>query len=1009
MKQRGFRLIPLVIGALVIGHSTRPLPLSGPGGRLDGFAPLCHRQQGPAPMTRSTVSPPAPPSASPEATGGVIQVRGARTHNLQNIDLDIPREQLVVITGLSGSGKSSLAFDTLLAEGQRQYIESLSVYVRQFFNQMQRPDVDVIEGLQPTIAIDQNTSSNNPRSTIATVTEVYDYLRVLMARAGEIACPDCDTPIAQQTPTEIQDLIRNLPLGSKVVILAPMVRGRKGKHQDVMQRIRAEGFVRVRIDGETYEVEHVPEFNASARHDIEAVIDRVVIREDLENRLAESVRLALKHGDGSLRISFLSPDAKAKIDGKNGAAHADWQERVFSTSYACPDCKRNLEEVEPRTFSFNSPYGACRSCDGLAAREGFDPELVLPDPSLSLADGALAPWRGASSAGRTQERKLLEDFLERAQADWETPVEGWPENAAQQLLFGDGKFLGVLVHLEMDYAKAKRDVVRQRLEEFRSLVLCADCRGSRLQPQARACRLGGLAIHEITALAIDKALEFFGSIQFCKSKQPIGEPLVAEIVKRLGFLCQVGVDYLSLDRGADTLSGGEMQRVRLATGIGSGLVGVLYILDEPSIGLHPRDNARLIASLRDLQQQGNTVLVVEHDEALMRAADWLIDMGPGAGDRGGQIVSQGTPSQVAEDASSITGSYLSGRQRIELPAKRRRIAKTRVLQLEGARVNNLQDVDVELPLGTLTCVTGVSGSGKSSLVIDTLARVLARKLNGAVARPGPHRALRGASKLDRLIHVDQSPIGRTPRSNPATYTGIFDEVRRVFASTKHAKQLGYKLGRFSFNTKGGRCEECQGQGVQRIEMRFLPDLFISCPLCHGKQFNRQTLAVRYREKSIADVLAMSIDEATVFFENHQTIYRMLSSLVEVGLGYLSVGQRSTTLSGGEAQRIKLAAELGRPAPGKTLYILDEPTTGLHTDDIGRLLGVLQKLVELGHTVVVIEHNLDVIKTADWVIDLGPEGGTGGGQVVAVGTPEDIAQCDASHTGRWLQKVLSKAN
>ena len=953
-------------------------------------------------------APPEPNGVAYAPAEGVIQVRGARTHNLKNVDLDIPREQLVVITGLSGSGKSSLAFDTLLAEGQRQYIESLSVYVRQFFNSLQRPDVDLIEGLQPTIAIDQNPGSNNPRSTVATVTEIYDFLRVLMARVGDISCPDCGTPIVQQTPAEIQESIGVLPMGTKVVILAPLVRGRKGKHQEVMQRIRSEGFVRVRIDGETYEVEHAPEIKASARHDIEAVIDRVVIREALENRLAESVRLALKHGQGAIRISYLTPADKLNGKGQNGAVHAEWRERVYSTLYACPDCKRNLAELEPRTFSFNSPYGACRTCDGLAAREGFDPELVLPDTSLSLSEGAIAPWRSASNAARSKHVKRLEGFLTHAKVDQETPVSKWPHDIRQQLLEGDGKYLGVITHLEMDYAKAKRDTLRERLDEFRSLVPCVDCGGSRLQPEARACRLGGLAIHQITALPIDKSLEFFNSLELDPSLQAVGEPLVAEIVKRLRFLCQVGVDYLSLDRSADTLSGGEMQRVRLATGIGSGLVGVLYILDEPSIGLHPRDNARLIESLRDLQRQGNTVLVVEHDEALMHAADWLIDIGPGAGDRGGQIVSQGSPGQVAKDNNSITGSYLSGQRQIEIPKSRRRVAKTRMLKLEGATVNNLQNVEAGFPLGTFTCVTGVSGSGKSSLVVDTLARALAKKLNGATARPGAYRTLRGASKLDRLIHVNQSPIGRTPRSNPATYTGIFDEIRRVFAGTKHAKQLGYKLGRFSFNTKGGRCEECQGQGVQRIEMRFLPDLFISCPLCHGKQFNRQTLAVRYREKSIADVLGMSIDEAADFFENHPPICQMLNSLVDVGLGYLSVGQRSTTLSGGEAQRIKLAAELGRPALGKTLYILDEPTTGLHVDDIGRLLGVLQKLVDLGHTVLVIEHNLDVIKTADWVIDLGPEGGIGGGKIVAAGTPEEIARCETSHTGRWLREILDLA-
>ncbi len=957
-------------------------------------------------MSRSAeaVDRETPPAESPFSEtpppGEAIRILGARTHNLQNVDLEIPHNRLVVITGLSGSGKSSLAFDTLLAEGQRQYIESLSVYSRQFFNQLERPDVDVIEGLPPTIAIDQNPTSRNPRSTVATATEIYDFLRVLMARVGEVACPDCGTAIAQQTPVEIQQSIETFEVGTKVMILAPMVRGRKGKHAEVMERIRSEGFVRVRIDGEAYEVEHAPELKAQQSHDIEAVVDRVVIRAGLENRLAESIRLALKHGDGALRISYLTPSAKEHSNDKG------WQERVFSTQYACPDCKRSLAEVEPRTFSFNSPYGACRTCEGLGSREGFDPELLLPDLSLSLSEGAVAPWRGATNSARSKQKKLVSDFLAQAKVDWDSPLEKWPSTAREQLLTGTGKdFLGVLAHLEMDHAQSKRDTVRERLEEFRTHVPCADCGGSRLQPEARACRLAGKAIHEITALPIDASHDFFATLEFDATQQPIGDPLVAEILKRLRFLLQVGVDYLTLDRAADSLSGGEMQRVRLATGIGSGLVGVLYILDEPSIGLHPRDNARLIESLRDLQQQGNSVLVVEHDEAIMREADWLIDIGPGAGTRGGQIVAEGAPDQVAASPQSLTGAYLSGTETIEVPSQRRKVAKSRILHLEGTTLNNLRNVSAEFPLGTLTCVTGVSGSGKSSLVIDTLARALARKLNGALARPGPYAALRGANKLDRLIHVDQSPIGRTPRSNPATYTGVFDEIRRVFATTKHAKQLGYKLGRFSFNTKGGRCEECQGQGVQRIEMKFLPDLFVTCAICQGRQFNRQTLAVRYRDQSIADVLAMSIDEACEFFENHATIHKMLTSLVDVGLGYLTVGQRSTTLSGGEAQRIKLAAELGRPAPGKTLYILDEPTTGLHSDDIRRLLGVLQQLVDLGQTVLVIEHNLDVIKTADWVIDLGPEGGAGGGKVLATGTPEDIAKCEASHTGQWLRSVL----
>ena len=815
-------------------------------------------------MARPTPPPDAPPQTPAAAPvrrpvpqgAGTIRIRGARTHNLQDVDLDIPHHQLVVMTGLSGSGKSSLAFDTLLAEGQRQYVESLSTYARQFFNQLERPDVDVIEGLQPTIAIDQQAASTNPRSTVATVTEIYDFLRVLMARVGDVACPDCGTAITQQTPTEIHESIASFPQQTKVMILAPMVRGKKGQHGEVLERIRSEGFVRVRIDGQTYELEHLPDLKAQQLHDIDAVVDRVIIREGLENRLAESVRLALKHGEGALRISYLTPEAKAQAEGSGGDANGQgWEERVFSTLYACPDCKRNLVEVEPRTFSFNSPYGACRTCDGLASRESFDPELVLPDPSMSVAGGAIAPWRGATGPRKKRLQEFLAGFFAKAKVTRETPLAEWPDELRQRFLQGTATtaqraagWVGLLAHLEMDFAQAKTDAVRQRLEQFRAEVRCRDCGGSRLQPEGRACRLAGLAIHEITALPIDAAHNYFGQLRFPPQQQPIGEPLVAEILKRLHFLQQVGVEYLSLDRPADTLSGGEMQRVRLATGIGSGLVGVLYILDEPSIGLHPRDNDLLIESLRELQTEGNTVLVVEHDEAVMRAADWLIDIGPGAGSGGGQIVAEGTPDEVAADPNSLTGDYLSGRRRIEIPTARRPFAKTRTLQIDGVTTHNLHQIDVEFPLGLLTCVTGVSGSGKSSLVVDTLAHALARKLNGSAARGGPFQALRGANKLDRLIHVDQSPIGRTPRSNPATYTGLFDEIRRVFAGTKHAKQLGYKLGRFSFNTKGGRCEACQGQGVQRIEMRFLPDLFVTCATCHGRQFNRQTLAVRYREQ-----------------------------------------------------------------------------------------------------------------------------------------------------------------
>jgi excinuclease ABC subunit A len=869
------------------------------------------------------------PSTS-EATGDAIRVRGARTHNLKNVDVEIPRNRLVVITGVSGSGKSSLAFDTLLAEGQRQYIQSLSIYARQFFDQMERPDVDHIDGLQPTIAIDQRQGNPSPRSTVATITEIYDYLRLLLARAGDVACPNCGTPIAQQTPAEIEITIRALPSETRVMLLAPMVRGRRGTHRDAVEAIQKAGFVRVRVDGAVYPIEDMPALVAQKTHDIEAVVDRVVIRAGIEARLAESVRLALKHGDGVVLVAFQTPEAKAAAS--NGD---DWQERVLNTRYACPSCGTSIGEIEPRTFSFNSPYGACPTCHGLG-------------------------------------------------------VVGLPEAV------GNG------------HSKGKSNGAPQSVSIPADAEVCPDCHGTRLRPEARACRLGNLAVHEITALSVAAALEFFKQLKFAPDRGPVAEPIVAEIVRRLEFLMRVGTDYLSLDRSADTLSGGERQRVRLATGIGSGLVGVLYLLDEPSIGLHPRDNERLTASLRDLERQGNTVVVVEHDEMLMRASDYLIDMGPGAGSRGGHIVAQGTPDVVSQIETSLTGGYLSGRLAIPVPTTRRKPAKTRVLQLTGATAHNLANVDVEIPLGLFVCVTGVSGSGKSSLVVDTLARALARKLNGAEARPAPHSSLRGVSQLERLVEIDQSPIGRTPRSNPATYTGIWDDIRQVFAATKQARQRGYRVGRFSFNTKGGRCEECEGQGVRRIEMNFLPDLEVTCPVCHGARFNRQTLAVKFRDRSIADVLAVSVDEAVVFFENHESIRRLLATLADVGLGYLTLGQASTTLSGGEAQRIKLATELGRATSGNTMYILDEPTTGLHSDDIRRLLGVLNRLVDGGNSMLVIEHNLDVIKTADWVIDLGPEGGAGGGRVVVAGTPEDVAACDASHTGEFLRSVI-KAN
>jgi excinuclease ABC subunit A len=881
----------------------------------------------------------------------VISVRGARTHNLKNVDVDIPRNRLVVITGVSGSGKSSLAFDTLLAEGQRQYVQSLSVYSRQFFEQMERPDVDRIEGLQPTIAIDQRPAAPNPRSTVATITEIYDYLRLLMARCGEVLCPNCATPIAQQTLAEIEATVRALPDDTKAMILAPMVRGRRGAHRDILEAIQKAGFVRARIDGVTYPLDEIPALAPQKMHDIEAVVDRIIIREGIDARLGESVRLAARHGDGVVLVLYQLRGGERSEE--RGASGGDaWQERLLNTRYACPRCGTSIGEIEPRTFSFNSPYGACGTCHGLGV---------------------------VATAGSAVD------------ATGEPPV---------------------------------------------ATDVCPDCGGSRLRPEARAVKLDGRAIHEIVALTVQQAIEFFGQLEFREDQRAVAETLVAEIARRLAFLDRVGTEYLSLDRAADTLSGGERQRVRLATGIGSGLVGVLYLLDEPSIGLHPRDNERLIAALRDLQQQGNTVVVVEHDEALMHVSDYLIDIGPGAGRSGGQVVAAGAPAAVAKQESSLTGAFLSGRESIPLPARRRmqdaggggqgkrqpidnasRVENpapgiphpASFLQLLGATANNLRDVDVTIPLNALVCVTGVSGSGKSSLVVDTLARALARKLSPSPKSGGgqasPYRSLRGVNLLDRLVEVDQSPIGRTPRSNPATYTGMWNDIRRVFAGTKQSRQRGYGTGRFSFNTKGGRCEECQGQGVRRISMNFLPDLEVTCPVCRGARFNRQTLAVKFRDRSIADVLAMSIDEAVEFFENHESIRRVLATLVDVGLGYLTLGQPSSTLSGGEAQRIKLATELSRGGAGHTMYILDEPTTGLHSADIRRLLAVLNQLVDQGNTVLVIEHNLDVIKTADWVIDLGPEGGSGGGRIVAAGTPEQVAECAESYTGQFLKQVL----
>jgi len=936
-----------------------------------------------------------------DSSTDAIQIRGARVHNLKNIDVDIPREQFVVITGRSGSGKSSLAFDTLYAEGQRHYIESLSIYARQFLYQLERPDVDWIEGLQPTLSIDQRAGSHSPRSTVATITEIYDYLRLLMARVGQAHCCQCNAPIRHQTIEQIQQSLQALPDGTKAILLAPLVRGRKGHHQEALAAARKAGFVRVRLDSELHEIDRAPALQPQRRHDIEAVVDRVIIRSGMSSRLAESIRLAVQFGDGTMIACCQGP-------GGQSPARGSWRDQLFSTQNACPNCQLSYEALEPRSFSFNSPYGACTECDGLGTSVEFDPELVLPDFKLSLKKGAVAPWRDATPARLRKIQDQLKDFLSDRQLAWHTPLGQWSPKSRQQLLEGDGdRFEGVLLLLEKEYATATRQSRMDQLEIYRASVKCQACHGSRLRPESRSVRLAERAIHEMTSLTVSSARSLFEHLTIEDNQQTIARPMLNEIVNRLKFLEKVGVDYLTLDRPANTLSGGELQRVRLANSIGSGLVGVCYVLDEPSIGLHQRDNERLIGALRDLQQQGNTVLVVEHDEAMMRAAGMLIDMGPGAGEAGGHIVSHGTPEEVSRDEASLTGRYLSGKLQIPVPAIRRRAAKNRSVSLLGVCTNNLQNIDVWLPLGNLVCVTGVSGSGKSSLLNKTLAPALQRQLGIAAPKPGPFKSLQGIHQLDKLVDIDQSPIGRTPRSTPATYIGAFDEIRKLFKATRQARQRGYGVGRFSFNVKGGRCEECQGQGVQKIEMSFLPDLYVTCATCRGSRFNRQTLQVRFRDKTIADVLDMQMDEAVEFFQDHPTIRRLLVTTQDIGLGYLALGQPSTTLSGGEAQRIKLATELARVDTGQTMYLLDEPTSGLHTDDIKRLLDVLDRLVEKGNTVVVIEHNLDVIKCADWVIDLGPEGGKDGGHVVATGRPEEIAANPDSFTGRFLQPLLKR--
>ena len=910
----------------------------------------------------------------------MIRVRGARVHNLRNVDVDIPRDRLVVLTGVSGSGKSSLAFDALYAEGQRRYIEGLSNYARQFLDQLERPDVDGIEGLPPTVAVDQRSGTANPRSTVGTVTETHDYLRLLYARAGMPHCPACGRAIRRQTPEQMVAGVLGMEEGRKVLILAPIVRGRKGQHAAAFAAIRRAGLIRVRVDGKVEELgADDPVLAKSKSHDVEAVVDRLVVREGIRPRLAESIDLALKLGEGSVILSAQAGEV--------------WEDRVLSVHFACLSCGTGFEELEPRTFSFNSPHGACPACDGLGVLRQFDPDLILPDRSKSIAEGAPAVADLDPSLSRA-----AADFLRARGLDLGAKLASWPAKAVDELL-------RILIPtLEGLYAAARSDARRAALDAFRSDVTCAACGGARLRPEARAVTVGGLRIQAVSDLPASEARAFFGSLAFEPPMDQVGAPLVKEIAGRLGFLERVGLGYLSLGRGADTLSGGELQRVRLATQVGSGLVGVGYVLDEPTAGLHPRDTGRLLETLADLRDKGNSVIVVEHDEATIRAADWIIDLGPGAGPDGGRIVAQGPPSDPVEvePGASATLAYLRGEVPAVVPAGDRLARSPGWIEVVGASEHNLKGVNARFPLGCLTSVSGVSGSGKSSLVLDILARVARRALGGIGPRPGKHERVDGLGAIEKLIVIDQAPIGRNPRSTPATYTGLFDEIRKVYALTREAKVRGYKPNRFSFNVKGGRCETCQGQGVRKVEMNFLPDLFVRCEACQGLRFNRPTLEARFRGRSIGEVLLMRVDEAREHFAAIPKVRRGLDALHESGLGYVTLGQSSTTLSGGEAQRVKLAAELGRAEAGRTLYVLDEPTTGLHFADVARLLRVLNRLAEPGNTLVVIEHNLDVIRAADWVIDLGPEGGAGGGEVVAMGPPAAIAAASASHTGRYLR-------
>ena len=936
-----------------------------------------------------------------------IIIKGAKEHNLKNVNLELPRNKFIVFTGLSGSGKSSLAFDTIYAEGQRRYVESLSAYARQFLGQMEKPNVEYIEGLSPAISIDQKTTSRNPRSTVGTVTEIYDYLRLLFARVGDVHCPTCGKEISQMTIQEIVDKMLEFPERTKVQILSPIVRGQKGTHKKVIENITKEGFVRIRVNGENYEVTDEIDLNKNKKHNIDVVVDRIVIKDGIEGRLADSIETAVKLSDGLVIAQII-----------------DGEEILYSTKFACPEHGIGIEELSPRMFSFNAPFGACDVCKGLGESREVDPDLVIPNKDLSIKQGAIAAWGSVSTSDDTYYSKMVQSLAEHYNVSLDTPFKDLPEDFVQELLYGENNitvefifdskfggrrhykapFEGVIVNLERRYRETNSEYSREKIEEYMAETPCPKCKGSRLRKEVLSVLIGGKNIIEVTDLSVKELLNFMGSLELSEKNKFIAHEILKEINERSSFLRDVGLEYLTLSRKAGTLSGGEAQRIRLATQIGSALVGVLYVLDEPSIGLHQRDNEKLIGTLRHLTDLGNTLIVFEHDEDTMREADYVVDIGPGAGVHGGEIVAQGTLDEILENPNSMTGLYLSGRKVIEIPEHIRE-GNGNFIEIIGATENNLKNVDVKLPLGKFICITGVSGSGKSSLINSILYKGVASKVNKLRERPGKHKEIKGIENIDKIINIDQSPIGRTPRSNPATYTGVFDQIRDLFATTNEAKARGYKKGRFSFNVKGGRCEACKGDGIIKIEMHFLPDVYVPCEVCKGERYNRETLQVKYKDKTIADVLDMNVEEALEFFENIPSIKRKLETLMDVGLSYIKLGQPSTQLSGGEAQRIKLATELSKRPTGKTLYILDEPTTGLHMADVDKLIHVLQKLADTGNSIVVIEHNLDVIKTCDYIVDLGPEGGDKGGTIIATGTPKEICKVKESYTGQFLKKYF----